>query len=114
MLGLCALCYCAGRWTRGAELAAQSAPTVVPPVAAASAEPKEIAASFVHGRPAGESPDVITPLNVRDPANLVMAPEGVVFEKTSAGAKPDATAPGFPPARVFPRRRMDSKPNLRS
>jgi len=119
-LALCAACYEGGRRQgsleaqaartpqRSAAVAAKSAAVVEPPPAASApgkavAEPEQ---------------DVITPLNVRDPSALVMAP----FATEQAAARPagpapddegDHEAPPSPPARIFPRPDAKVKPPRR-
>lgn len=78
---LCAACFQAGRWyqelagPRPAHAKADAgnemvyAQNRVEP--AKTVEPAPLVAA---GRPAGESEDIITPLNVRDPSALVMGP----------------------------------------
>ncbi|HXT00773.1 MAG TPA: hypothetical protein VN915_08885 [Elusimicrobiota bacterium] len=118
-LALCAACYEAGRWHGNLE--AQAARTAQRPSSAALAakglavvEPASVAAA--PGKAVDDpEKDVITPLNVRDPSALVMAP----FATEQAAARPagpapedegDHEAPPSPPARIFPRPDAKVKP----
>jgi hypothetical protein len=119
MLSLCAACYHLGRWTRGLEAASESTPAAVAPPRASIALPAEIAENPAAGHPAGETGDTITPLNVRDPSALVMPPAGITYDsprivRGAPNLLPPPAAPEFPPARLFPRKRIEAKPDLRS
>jgi hypothetical protein len=113
-LALCGVCYQAGRWSGGLE--AQSERSTDRSVASARASAKSVpsadtgtgAAGLAPGHPLGESADVITPLNVRDPSALVMGP----WVATPA-PQPQVEEPPTPPARVFPRASKDVKPTTR-
>jgi hypothetical protein len=121
MLSLCAACYHAGRWTRGLEFRAESAPAsaAVAPTQASVSLAAEVSENPAAGGPAGETGDTITPLNVRDPSALVMPPAGITYDspRIVPGAPnllPPPAAPDFPPARLLPRKRIEAKPDLRS
>lgn len=70
---LCAACFQAGRWYQ--EL---STPVHSETIAASRTKPAvevvEAKSLIGSGHPIGESGDIITPLNVRDPSALVMGP----------------------------------------
>lgn len=96
VLSLCALSYRVGGWHRGLELSAQAVPggarvvtaaNAIAPAASGSVSSVDTAAP---GHPVGQSADLITPLNVRDPSALVMGPS------YNTPAEPSAVAP--PPA----------------
>jgi len=116
-LALCAACYEAGRWHGNLE--AQAARTSQRPLAAASganglavAEPAP--ATAAPGKAVGDpEQDVITPLNVRDPSALVMAPYAAAAPQAApAPAEEEGyqEAPPSPPARIFPRPDAKVKP----
>lgn len=87
VLGLCALSYHAGWWRRQLERQIEISVASVP----AKPIPKLPAAGPVTapGGPVDQGLDLITPLNVRDPAALVMAP-------SAAKEPPIAPPPIYP------------------
>jgi hypothetical protein len=113
-LALCALCYEAGRWHGGLEAQVERAPARAAQAARAqkaapAAEPLTGATGLAPGQAVGEAPDVITPLNARDPSSLVMGPH--VAEPQAA--QPQSDEPPTPPARIFPRPSSKVKPDSR-
>lgn len=97
VLVLCAACFQSGRWYQ--ELAGPAAVQAdagnqmvsatfrgEPEAAPKTIEPTPLAAA---GDPVGQSGDIITPLNVRDPSALVMGP--------GLGLRECAPAPAAPP-----------------
>jgi hypothetical protein len=96
-LFLCAVCFQVGRWTGQLENRAVAAnPIVTPAKAAELAEPKTLTTL---GTPVGEGEDIITPLNVRDPAALVMGPGAGAPYSGSATLPPEPQAVPASPAR---------------
>lgn len=111
---LCAACFQAGRWYQ--ELSVNSDPgnemvtaTHAGPVAPASAT-VEVRPLVAAGDPPGESGDIITPLNVRDPSALVMGP-GAEF---IPHVVPVAPPPPPESSRVVPMPQARSKKPLES
>ena len=121
-LALCAACYEAGRWHGNLEVQAEKAPQKSL-AAAPAAKPAPVAESVqsvgAPGKAVGEADqDVITPLNVRDPSALVMAPFATQQPAVQAAPPPPAEegyreAPPSPPARIFPRPDAKVKPPRR-
>ncbi len=107
LLGLCALCFQSGRWYQelsqpfsahakvksdpGNEMVSASSRGEAAPLPK-TIEPTPLASA---GDPVGQSTDVITPLNVRDPSALVMGP--------GATDNPPAVVCPPPPAFAVPR-----------
>lgn len=112
-LALCALSYKIGVWRERLDLAARE--DLVAKVAAAPRVSRAAQATPVSapaaleapGGPVGESSDVITPLNVRDPSALVMAPTAM---QEQAAPPPPAVKPE---PRLIPRPGEHSGPELR-
>jgi hypothetical protein len=112
-LALCAACYTAGSWHGALE--AQSERPAKREIVSARASVKSVpsadtgtgSSGMAPGQPVGESADVITPLNVRDPSSLVMGPGA----SSAPAAQPQADEPPTPPARIFPRADKDVKPS---
>lgn len=104
-LALCAACFQAGRWyqelagPRPAHAKADAGNEMV--YAKNRTEPAakmiETAPLVAAGRPAGQSEDIITPLNVRDPSALVMGPGASMQECVPSAA---SIAPAEPPAKL--------------
>jgi hypothetical protein len=99
-LFLCAACFQSGRWYQELSGPAQARHDAGNEMVSATfrGEPepatKEIAPLVSVGDPVGESGDIITPLNVRDPSSLVMGPGGAAIcppaEPVEPPAKPAA------------------------
>lgn len=102
---LCAACFQAGRWYQelsGPAAAKAKADPGEPAVARSPVEPAKIvepAPLVAAGAPAGQSEDIITPLNVRDPSALVMGP-------AAAGCPPAAVSDPEPPAKEIKPRKL--------
>lgn len=109
VLVLCAACFQSGRWYQ--EL---SGPVAVQPdagnqmvdasfrgepePASKTTEPAPLAAA---GDPVGQSGDIITPLNVRDPSALVMGPgQGLRECLPSVEARPEPAAKEAKPLKL--------------
>ena len=106
---LCAACFQAGRWYQ--ELSASNAGP-----ATAKADPgNDIVVATFHGEPepaekpaptaapgdpVGQSGDIITPLNVRDPSALVMGPGTSI--NPPAGIEPEPSASEVAPRKAKP------------
>lgn len=126
-LALCAACYQAGRWHGALEAqAARTSSRPLTSVAAAKSAPvvESVATAAAPGKAVGDpEQDVITPLNVRDPSALVMAPFAAESIAASHGVPPALPAPPSeekldetppsPPARIFPRPDAKVKPPRR-
>ena len=112
-LALCALSYKLGVWRERLELAAREdlvAKVAAAPRPARGAQATPVsapAALEAPGGPVGETADVITPLNVRDPSALVMAPPGIQEQ-----AAPPPAAPK-PQPRLFPKPGEHTGPEIR-
>ena len=82
-LALAAACFQVGRWTGQLEKRASVSDPGNEMVSATfhgAPEPKkleEVVTLVAQGDPVGKSPDLITPLNVRDPSALVMGPGAI-------------------------------------
>ena len=118
-LALCAACYQAGRWHGSLEAQAERTPqravAAAPSKAAKAAAVAESVQSVgAPGKAVGEAErDVITPLNVRDPSALVMAPfatQQTAAQQALPPAEESDEAPPSPPARIFPRPDAKVKP----
>jgi hypothetical protein len=109
-LTVCAFCFQAGRWTgrlqtlsetTGGSMVRDSGNEMVVAINRTEPKPKPVepAPLVKAGDPVGEQADLITPLNVRDPSALVMAP--------SVGGAPFAgeIPPPPPPASSYKRAR---------
>jgi len=107
---LCAGAYEAGRWHERLLAQASRPASAVVVVERADKPAKPEKAGTAAGRPAGESSDVITPLNVRDPTALVMGPAD---PRPAPAAAPPAGVPDVnPPPRVY-KKAKDIKPSDR-
>jgi hypothetical protein len=114
VVALCAGAYELGR--RHEKLAAQSAPQTsgVVIVERRDSKPERAAPSSAPGQAVGENPDVITPLNVRDPSALVMGPSGSEPPPAATAPVPTPRAgPIGPPARVYPPKEDKPSPDAR-
>jgi hypothetical protein len=125
VLALCALSYRAGGWRQKLEQGAQAgqggargpvASAEVRAVAPSAAGAVSSIAAAAPGQPMGQSQDVITPLNVRDPSALVMGPS-YSLPQAPAMAPPlppqQQSAPSRPRARLIPEPNEHSGPELR-
>jgi hypothetical protein len=117
VLALCAACYQIGRWTRGLEVSAEP-PTIVMIVPHPIKSDGRVDPSA--GESLGTSEDTITPLNVRDPTNLIMGPARIEDAKSSSESdKETDTVPSLPRQRLPPMKKQNSplvqepKPQLR-
>lgn len=119
-LALCAACYEAGRWHGALEAQAERTPQralASAPAPKAGPVVEAVPGAAAPGQAVGAAQDVITPLNVRDPSALVMAPFATE-PPPAAPAAPRAAeesdeAPPSPPARIFPRPSAKVKPTTR-
>lgn len=110
---LCAACFQAGRWYQelsikahpGNEMVSGSSRGPVAPVP----ETLEVRPLFAAGDPPGEGGDIITPLNVRDPAALVMGPGAGFYPEASAPPPaPPVEIPGEPLPRARAKKQLES------
>lgn len=89
VLLLAAACFQVGRWTGQLETRAAAVDPGNQMVVATfhgAPEPAPVKPLVSAGDPVGQSGDVITPLNVRDPSALVMGPSGSSYPPSAAPA----------------------------
>ena len=120
VLSLCVGCFELGRWRARLEAQSEGRPdsrvVIVDRGADKPARPETV--GFAAGGPSGSTPDVITPLDVRDPTALVMGPGATDLPPKPAAAPPPAGSPEkeipdvAPPAKVY-KKAKDIKPNQR-